>query len=545
MRNDTKIWLPLLVAVAMAIGILIGGMVNFDSKPHRFFSDNSKKRKLNRLVDYIDYEYVDQVDTDSIVDVTVNSILEKLDPHSVYIPKENREEVNENMQGDFVGIGVSFYMYKDTLSVIRPIEYGPGLKAGIKSGDRILYANGDTLFGKHRSSKELRDILKGKKGDPVSITLYRKEEDSLISLDVVRDVVPIKSVEAAYMLTDSLGYIKINRFAESTYNEFKTALTSLKSVGATELVLDLRGNPGGYMKMAEDIADEFLEDGKLILFTKNKKGEKQEVYATSRGDFEDGKVFVLIDEKSASASEIVAGALQDNDKGVIVGRRSFGKGLVQREMELGDGSSVRLTVSRYYTPTGRSIQRSYENGIDDYYHQFYERYYNGELITADSIHVEDSLKFTTPKGKIVYGGGGIVPDVFIPLGGNLEEEALNYILQTGFLSYFVFEYLDSDRSLYSKYTEEEFEREVQVDDSLIAKFVDYGRRNRALIGVDFSRINFSNYRDNLKKYIKATIAEQLYGSNAYIRILNTDDEAVTKVIALSLNPETETEHIPE
>ncbi|MGS2764129.1 S41 family peptidase [Sinomicrobium sp. M5D2P9] len=533
MKDEKKIWLPLLIAVALAAGVLIGGKINFKDAPEKLFSSNSKKEKLNRLIDYIDYEYVDDVNTDSIVDITVNEILEKLDPHSVYIPREDRQRVAENMQGDFVGIGVSFYMYKDTLSVIRPIEGGPSIRAGIKPGDRILYADNDTLFGKEIRSRDLVNKLKGVSGTPVQVKVYRKDQDSLLTFNIKRSKVPIRSVDAFYMLTDTLGYIKINRFAETTYKEFKEALGLLTRRGAKELVLDLRDNPGGYMGVAEEIADEFLEENKLILFTKNKKGEVRKTFATSKGDFEDGKVYVLINEKSASASEIIAGALQDNDKGIIVGRRSFGKGLVQREMALGDGSSVRLTVSRYYTPTGRSIQRSYDNGIDDYYGKFYERYHNGELASADSIHVEDSLKFTTPKGKIVYGGGGIIPDVFIPLDTNLEEEALNYILQNGFLSYFVFEYLDRDRNLFSKYDEEEFLQNVVIEDKLIEEFVRYGQRNRGLIGVDFSRIDFSKYKDNLKKHIKATIAEQLYGSVAHIRIINTGDNTISKVLEIS------------
>ncbi|MBC9794850.1 S41 family peptidase [Sinomicrobium weinanense] len=535
MKNEKNIWLPILLATALAAGVLIGGSLNFDDTPRKFFSSNSKKEKLNRLVDYIEHDYVDEVNTDSIVDITVNKILEKLDPHSVYISREDRQQVSENMQGDFVGIGVSFRMYNDTLSVIRPIQGGPGIKAGIRSGDRILFADNDTLFGKHLRSRDLVDKLKGTAGTPVALKVYRKEEDTLLTLTVKRAKVPIQSVDAFYMLTDRLGYVKINRFAETTYTEFKKALDTLMRRGATQLVLDLRDNPGGYMGVAEEIADEFLERDKLILFTKNKRGEVRKAFATARGDFEDGKVFVLIDEKSASASEIVAGALQDNDKGVIVGRRSFGKGLVQREMALGDGSSVRLTVSRYYTPTGRSIQRSYDKGIDDYYHQFYERYHNGELVTADSIHVNDSLKFTTPKGRVVYGGGGIVPDVFIPLNTSLEEEALNYVLENGFLSYFAFEYLDKNRSLYSGYNEDEFVETVDIGDDLIEEFIKYGKRNRAIVGVDFSRIDFSPYEDSLKKYIKATIAEQLYGPDAYTRIVNTGDHAISKVIELSRN----------
>jgi len=358
MRFQKK-YIPLLVGVALAAGIFIGEKLNFSDTSDRLFTSNSKKDKLNRLIDYIDYEYVDDVDTDSIVDVTVNGILDNLDPHSIYIPESEMQQVSDNMKGDFVGVGISFYTYQDTVAVIRPTHGGPSEKAGIKGGDRIVVADGDSIFGKQWTNEAIIKKLKGENNSKIHLKIHRRGEDSLLSFTVKRGHIPIESVDAAYMLTQKLGYIKINRFAESTYNEFKTALTKLQNQGATQLVLDLRDNPGGFLAVAEEIVDEFLEKEKLILFTKNKKGHIEESYATSRGDFEKGEIYILINENSASASEIVAGALQDNDKGTIVGRRSYGKGLVQREMSLGDGSAIRLTVSRYYTPTGRSIQRPY------------------------------------------------------------------------------------------------------------------------------------------------------------------------------------------
>jgi len=464
--------IPTLIAAALALGIFVGGKLHFNDTPERLFTTNSKKDKLNRLIDYIDYEYVDDVNTDSIVDVTVNSILEKLDPHSVYIPEKDMTRVSEHMKGDFVGIGVNFYPYRDTIAVIRAIKNGPSFVKGIKPGDRILMADKDTLFGKGMPSDVIVDKLKGKEGSPVELSVYRPSEDKTFSVTVKRGVVPIKSVNAQYMLKDDIGYIKVNRFAESTFKEFKSALKKLQKKGAKKLVLDLRDNPGGYLEIAEKMADEFLKEGKLILFTKNKKGKVDKTYATDRGSFEDKPIYVLINERSASASEIIAGALQDNDIGTIVGRRSFGKGLVQREMALGDGSAVRLTVSRYYTPTGRSIQKTYAQGNEDYYKRFTERYHSGEMISVDSIKVADSLKFTTPKGKIVYGGGGIVPDVFVPIGSN-EEEAVARMDNLGFLSFFVFEHLDEDRNRYNQYTEEEFVNDFRVDDILFEKFMDY------------------------------------------------------------------------
>lgn len=525
MKKKYHYILPTLLAFAVAIGIFIGGKLHFDDTPEKLFSTNSKKDKLNRLIDYIDYEYVDEIDTDSIVDVTVNNILGKLDPHSVYIPKSEMEEVSENMKGDFVGIGVSFYMYRDSITVIRTIKNGPSHVSGIKPGDRILLADNDTLYGLRMPNSEVVSKLKGKIGTKVDLKVYRKSEDRTINITVTRDRIPIKSVESYYMVTRDMGYIKINRFAESTFKEFKDALRKLKLRGAEKLVLDLRDNPGGYLGIAEKLADEFLEEDKLILYTKNKKGRIKKAFATKKGDFEDRPVYVLINERSASASEIIAGALQDNDIGTIIGRRSFGKGLVQREMDLGDGSAVRLTVSRYYTPTGRSIQKSYKNGTRDYYQKFMERYSNGELMSVDSIKVADSLKFKTPKGKIVYGGGGIIPDIFVPIGSN-EEEAIESMDDTyEFFSRFIFEHLEEDRTRYADYTKNQFLDEFRVDDILFDKFIQFVL-NRKI------KLDFYAQEEKIKDYLKANIAEQLFSPNLSAQIKGKHDAMLTKVLDL-------------
>lgn len=515
------IW-PTLLALAAAIGIFIGGKLHFNDTPEKLFSTNSKKDKLNRLIDYIDYEYVDDIDTDSIVDVTVNNILGKLDPHSVYIPKSEMKEVSENMKGDFAGIGVSFYMFRDTITVIRTIKNGPSYISGIRPGDRILMADNDTLYGRRIPNDVVVSTLKGKSGTKVNLKVYRKSENRSMDVTVVRDRVPIRSVEGYYMLTNDMGYIKINRFAESTFDEFKDALRKLKLRGAEKLVLDLRDNPGGYLGIAEKLADEFLTDDKLILFTKNKKGKIKKAFATDGGEFENRPVYVLINERSASASEIIAGALQDNDIGTIVGRRSFGKGLVQREMDLGDGSAVRLTVSRYYTPTGRSIQRSYKDGNRDYYHKFMERYTSGELTSADSIKVADSLRFVTPKGKVVYGGGGIIPDVFVPIGSN-EEEAIESLDDTyQFFSRFVFEHLEEDRKRYSGYDQNQFLEEFRVDDILFDQFIQFVLDRNV-------KLDFYAQEEKIKAYIKANIAEQLFSPNLSAQIKGDHDAMLKKV----------------
>ncbi|MDY2585958.1 S41 family peptidase [Winogradskyella aquimaris] len=521
-------YIPLIIGVAIAAGVVIGGKLNFTDTSDNLFTTNSKKDKLNRLIDYIDYEYVDEVNTDSIVDVTVNGILDNLDPHSTYIPKEDLERITENMKGDFVGIGINYYPYKDTIAVIKPTEGGPSESAGIMSGDRILMADGDTIYGKAITYDFISEKLKGEKNTKVKLTVYRKSEDELLEFEVKRKTIPIKSVDAAYMLTDELGYIKMNRFAETSYKEFKVALVDLQDQGATKLVLDLRDNPGGFLGIAEQIADEFLEDDKLILFTRDKKGREERTYATRRGDFEDGEIYILINENSASASEVIAGALQDNDKGIIVGRRSYGKGLVQREMALGDGSAVRLTVSRYYTPTGRSIQRPYTNGDNySYYNDYYKRLRTGELADEDNIKVDDSLKFTTPKGKVVYGGGGIIPDVFVPVDRSFDNETINYLRRRGHFGYFVFEELDKDRSLYEDIAKYDFINNFEVSDDIVMGFQDYVNRKEG------TNITFVAYNDEIKRLIKATLARQLFDDNSFEEVLNKEDIMVQEVILLS------------
>ncbi len=526
MSNQKKYW-PLVLGVAIAAGIFIGGKLDFTDSSDRLFSTNSKKDKLNRLIDFIEYDYVDDVNTDSIVDVTVNGILDNLDPHSVYIPKADMARVTEEMKGDFVGIGVSFYTYKDTIAVIRAIENGPSAKAGIKGGDRIIMANSDSLFGTHLKDGEIIKKLKGAINSKVKLKVYRRGEPKLLNFTVKRGKIPIKSVDAAYMLTEKLGYIKVNRFAESTYKEFKSGIEKLEILGATEIALDLRDNPGGFLGVAEQIVDEFLEDDKLILFTKNKRGDIEKSYATSKGDFEDGKVYVLIDENSASASEIVAGALQDNDIGTIVGRRSYGKGLVQREMDLGDGSAVRLTVSRYYTPTGRSIQRPYTNGNRDYYDEYFDRLDSGELLDPEKIKVDDSLKFTTPEGKVVYGGGGIIPDVFVPIDNSMQNETLSFLLRRGFFGNFVFEELEKDRHLYDNDSRQDFIDSFEVGSDLVFAFQDYLNLRTE------SKVTFVAYHEEVKQYIKATLADQLFGAGAFEEIYNQRDIMIDEVIKLS------------
>ena len=371
-------YFPIVISAAIAFGILLGGGLNFPGQEH-FLVKNISKNKLNRLLDFINNEYVDSVNSDSIMKHAIDNVLGQLDPHSVYIPASEQEQVAESMRGDFVGIGVNFYMYNDSVAIIKPIENSPSEKAGIKAGDRILYADKTKMFGRQLPNDSLFAKLKGKEGSEIVLTIYRKPENKKLKIKVKRGVIPIKSVDAVLLLDAVTGYIKINRFAETTYDEFKAGLDDLRKKGVKSLVIDLRDNGGGYMEEAISIADEFLKDKQLIVFTKNKRGTTNKTFATKKGSFETGKVVVLINENSASASEILAGAIQDNDRGTIVGRRSFGKGLVQRELDFSDGSAVRLTIARYYTPTGRSIQKPYSNGKEDYSKESELRFKNGEL----------------------------------------------------------------------------------------------------------------------------------------------------------------------
>ena len=520
MKIDNK-YLPIIISVALAIGIVLGGLLNAPNQNH-FFSKNSSKNKLNELIDFIDNEYVDDVNTDSIVNLTVDNILAKLDPHSVYVPPSEQTEVVESMRGDFVGIGVNFYMYNDSVAIIKPVENGPSAKAGVKAGDRILYADKTKLFGRKLPNDSLFSKLKGAVGSEIELTVYRKSEGKKIKLIVKRDVIPLKSVDVSMLLKNNTGYIKINRFAETTYGEFKKGLGALKKQGAQSLIIDLRDNGGGYMEEAIAVADELLKDGQLIVFTKNKKGNVDKTFATERGSFESGNVFVLINENSASASEILAGAIQDNDRGTIVGRRSFGKGLVQREMDFEDGSAVRLTIARYYTPTGRSIQKPYSKGNEAYFKESDTRFENGELFEKDSIKVSDSLKFKTKKGKIVYGGGGIVPDVFVPLEVEHGNESTAYLMQSGIVGHFVFEELDKNRNVFKGLSFQQFMTKMNGTDLYFNSFQKYIFQN----GLD---LKFGKSKSLVKRYLAAEFARQVYGEKYYYEIVLKDD-AMIKVV---------------
>ena len=526
MNNKQKATYSVLLGIAIILGIGIGSFLNFGKQNTPISLNATPKDKIDNLLRYIHEEYVDTISSDSIVDTVIKDILLKLDPHSVYIPKKEVAEADEELDGEFTGIGVIFQQYKDTFTVIRPLENSPAKKAGIRAMDRILMVEKDSLFGKN--ALKINDIskkIKGKPGTKVSLTIYRKSADSTFTVSVPREKIPLVSVPAHFMLNDSLGYIKITAFAADTYDEIDQALINLNRKGLKTLILDLRDNSGGLLKQADLIADEFLPNGKMIFFTKDQKGNIKKVMATARGEFENGNIFVLINENSASASEIVTGALQDNDKATIVGRRSFGKGLVQREMQLGDGSKVRLTTARYYTPTGRSIQKPYTKGhIKEYEQQFENRRYNGELYYKDSIPIVDSLQYKTPKGKIVYGGGGIVPDIFVPI--SKKDMMFQYGYLNGYLSGFITQYLDEHIDTLQAMDEDTFINDKRIEEDLYKTFMNQ-HRNKVM----HKRKNKDpKIRTRLKRLMKALLARDLYGTNAFFKIIMQDDPMVQKIL---------------
>ncbi|WP_158728766.1 MULTISPECIES: S41 family peptidase [unclassified Flavobacterium] len=523
MKFNTK-YLPLILFATLALGVLLGGLLNFPNASGLIVQNNAKN-KLNKLIDFIDDEYVDAVNTDSIVNLTVDNILAQLDPHSVYISPSDQQEVAESMQGNFVGIGVNFYMFKDSVAVIKPVENGPSAKAGIQAGDRILYAGKTKLYGRKLPSDSLFSQLKGTVGSAVELIVYRKSTKQKLKFKIIRDVIPLKSIDVAVLINPTTGYIKINRFSETTYDEFIEGLGKLKKQGAKSLVIDVRDNGGGYMEEAIAIIDELLPDKQLIVFTKNKNGKVTKTFATANGQFEKGKLTILINENSASASEILAGAIQDNDRGLIVGRRSFGKGLVQREMGFADGSSVRLTIARYYTPTGRSIQKPYAKGKEAYFKESETRFENGELYDKDSIKVVDTLRYKTKKGRIVYGGGGIVPDVFVPIEIEHSSQSAGYILQSGIMGNYVFEDLDSHNKEFKGIAYTALQEKINTSDNYFNKFQKFILDN----GLD---IQFSKSKSLVKRFLTAEYARQLFGENKYYEIILKEDSMLKEALKL-------------
>lgn len=532
-KSNNRAYFPILFAVIFIAGMFFGAllMVNSsaNSKNTSFLSfAKNKYDKLNDVINFIENTYVDSINIKDLTDDAITSLLENLDPHSVYITAEEFNAANDPLVGSFEGIGVEFRIQKDSITVMNVIAGGPADSVGLHAGDRIVKVDGKNVAGIKITNEEVMKKLKGKKGTQVKVAVYRQGVKNLLSYAITRDVIPTYSLDIAYMLTNNIGYIKLSKFSATTHEEFVAALNKLKRKGLKKLVLDLRGNGGGYLNSAIDIADEFLEDNKLIVYTKGLHRTKNTVYATDGGLFEEGDLTVLIDEFSASASEIVAGAIQDNDRGTIIGRRSFGKGLVQEQINLSDGSAIRLTVARYYTPTGRCIQKSYKNGIEDYYSEFYERFIDGELESADSIKFSDSLKFKTPKGKVVYGGGGIMPDIFVPLSKDENNKYYNSLFNTGLLYQYAFDYADKNRKFLNlKYKNAtDFLQGFSISDADIGRFIEYAVKS----GVKTDEEQLKLSRAYIKTMLMAYIGRNLFSDQAFYPVINKTDKAVLKTI---------------
>lgn len=473
-------------------------------------------QKLASVLQIIDYAYVDSVDMDDLVENTIVSTLKELDPHSTYISKEDLDRTKERLEGSFEGIGVSFQIFEDTIMVISAISGGPSEKLGIMSGDKIILIDGEKAHGEEIDNKFVMDHLRGKKGTIVEVSIYRHGVANLIDFTIIRDKIPVTSIDAYYMVTPEIGFIKLDRFQKTTKKEFKESLLSLKEQGMKKLILDLRGNAGGYLGTAVDLSDEFLDEGKTIVYTEGLKSPKDAYKSTSIGLFEEGDLIIMIDEGSASASEIVAGSVQDWDRGLILGRRSFGKGLVQRPYPLIDGSVIRLTTARYYTPTGRCIQRSYENGKDEYYRDLAERWKKGEMVSVDSIHLPDSLKYRTNNNRIVYGGGGIMPDIFIPYDSTWISDYYVDIRKKGILNKFTLTYVDDNREeLTNSYpTFASYKKKFNADDKFMTEFIAFAEEE----GVEFVEEDYESSKQVLTNQVKAWIARNLWDINESYQI---------------------------
>jgi len=529
-RPKFYIYLPIFFSIILLAGIFIGSTFLSGSK-NLVATNNSQAdfRKVSEILKYIQNEYVDTINTNTLIDNTIVSMLENLDPHSSYITADELQAMNEPLQGNFEGIGIEFNIVEDTVRVVNVIPGGPAESVGLKTGDRIVKVNDSIFAGTKITNKMVMQKLKGKGGTKVKLAVKRTGKKELLNLTITRGTIPIYSVDVSYMVTADIGYIKISRFAATTYDEYMDAFEKLKAQGLKKLIIDLRDNGGGFLNTAVDIADEFLKDGQEIVYTQGKSRPRKDYVATKKGYFENGKLAILIDDGSASASEILAGAIQDNDRGTIVGRRSFGKGLVQEESDFSDGSAIRLTIARYYTPTGRCIQKPYTNGVKAYYEEEYARYTNGELENVDSIKVADSLKYKTPGGKIVYGGGGIMPDVFVPIDTTGRTHYLAEVSYAGLVNDFAFNYSDREHAKLKQYGSfTNFMKQFNVSDALLAEFENYAEKN----GIKKNTAELNKSKNYLTLQLKALIARNIYGTAYYYQAVQTNDNVLLKAVEL-------------
>ncbi len=490
--------------------------------------------KFGRLLRLVDGYYVDSANVNKLTEKAIVNLLSELDPHSTYISKEEVDKMNEPLVGNFEGIGISFNIFKDTLLVTTTISGGPSEKIGLRAGDRIIEVNDTSIAGIGLKNSDVFDLLRGKKGTKVDLKVLRKNIDELLDFTIIRDKIPIFSLDASYMIDESTGYIKLNRFSKTSTDEFLTAMKQLKVKGIKNLILDLRGNTGGYLHVSIEISDQFLNNKNLVVFTEGTNEPKRDYKASSGGSFKTGNLVVLIDENSASASEIVSGAVQDWDRGVVIGRRSFGKGLVQKPFFLTDGSMVRLTTAHYYTPSGRCIQKPYENGVKEYRKDYANRITSGEMFSADSIHFDESQKYKTlVNGRNVFGGGGVMPDIFIPMDTSVHYKYINRLRRKAIINNFVLDYVDKNRDdIKGKYPEfKEYEKDFKVTSEMIDEVVARGEKED--IEKDEESLAFAE--KSMKKEIKAIIARDIYSRNDFFKIYYKDDEAILKALEVLEN----------
>ena len=515
---------PIWVIILLLLGILIGLYINKGVAKKIQVEGGTK---FDEVMWYVDNDYVEKPDAQKLQDEAIAALMEELDPHSDYISLDDFNEVNDPLLGSFDGIGVQFRLEKDTVAIVNVIKGGPSEKVGLLAGDRIVYVDDTLMANKKLKNEDVMRKLKGPKGTKVRVRILRRGVEGLLDYTITRDAIPTYSVDIAYMLDEKTGYLKLSKFSATTVSEFKNAVNNLEAQGMRQLIFDLRGNTGGYLAAAVDIADEFLPKGSLIVYTEGRNRPRNYMKARRRGMLEEMPVVVLIDGESASASEIVAGALQDNDRGTIIGRRSFGKGLVQEQIMLSDQSAIRLTVARYYTPTGRCIQKPYSGNKEEYLLESYDRYQNGELFHPDSIHFADSLKFTTPKGKTVYGGGGIMPDIYVPLVDDSTEYYFNRIVNTGLLYQYAFDYTDKHRPQLQRYKSvEAFDHSFAVNDAMFGELV----KRAGEKGIKGTEEQQQVARREANTLLKAYIARDLFDDEGFYPIYAPMDEILQRAM---------------
>jgi carboxyl-terminal processing protease len=525
-NSNFNIVLPIVIALSVITGIVIAELLNKDNTASTILIPQTKD-KLNMVIDYVENEYVDKISREELAEIAIPKFLEELDPHTIYFTAEEAKGLDEELEGNFQGIGIQFNIFRDTVLVVSTIKDGPSEKQGLLAGDRIVKVNDTIIAGVGITNDLVMKKLKGPSGSIVSLKIWRKGHKELIPIKISRGNVPLRSVDAYYMVDKEIGYVKISTFSSNTHNQFVEAIFAMKKSGIKSVIIDLRNNAGGYLNSATNITDEFLESGKLLVYTEGQaRPRKTTTSTTKRSACLDLEVVVLIDEFSASASEILAGAIQDNDRGFIIGRRSYGKGLVQEATTFDDGSVIRLTTARYYTPSGRSIQKPYGKGLDEYYADIYNRYAHGEFSEKDSIIQNDSLIFHTSKGRPVYGGGGIMPDIFVPIDTSNYTNLVRDINKKNLEYIFSITYVDNNRERMKKIVTLKDLKQFLVNDNAIDKFYAYILKNGVKINPRDKSISGKLIENDVYSYI----ARQTIGENAFYEIINSLDPTMDTAI---------------